>query len=1241
MYLYSRKPHLICLQETWLRDGILPNFINYEANFNNRQHGRGGGMAILVRSDIVLSPADLQQFPGGLLEVQRIKIKYSNTSLDILNVYNPNRVISLNEWSWYFDQLGPSAVVVGDMNAHHNWWTTRRPPCNSGYNLVRAANVQHLQLLTPLNMITYLDAANFNPSTLDLCFVSSHLYGRASIGLSGDMGSDHCPVWVQIEIRPATSVAKRRRKWLLENGNWPKFMQELPCLGIVDLCGDVNVVELLEEFNNNIKLAAINTFKTTSNKINPKYNKPWWSIECSRAVAARRRARSALLRQPSRHNVNCYRNTAAEARRIIANHKAESKIEYINTINSQSPISEVWNNINRFRNTYKPHKHTIVHNNEVVTDAGRVAGLFADHFRNVFGVESVRLSELEMREIQTAKESMDPVSYNCTFGAHEMAVVISNLRGTSPGHDDIHNEFLKHLPDDYMDRLLLIINAVWDQGSIPMMWKQGIITLIPKKDKPLTEVSSFRPISLLPCVGKVMERMVCKRLYWLAEANNLLSKNQSGFRRRLCTTDQIARIEKHIRDCLIERKFALVVFLDLSAAYDTVDHKILARQLVRYGTKGKILKYVINFLEDRQFAVLCSGELSNWESICSGVPQGSPISPLLFNLFTADMPNMPDALVTEYADDIAVAVEGGSEIDCSAKMRRALSIVSNHFQNLGLVVNNQKTKAMIFSSRHNIIKPQLHLNHHPIEYVTEFSFLGVVFDSPLLQWRNHVAKISLDSIKRSNLLKAFSHHKWGADRQMLLTLYKSLVLSRLNYGAELMGGACKTLLASLEPIQNNCLRLIIGARQSSPVTAMQVELHVPPLSFQRDQILLNYFNRVRHLPDTLHLYSLVTNLHVEANRPWTARMFPPVMVRAYKLANRLNLTVLDITPCSLVTSCPPWEVVSCAQARLHDEPVDSLPDSAVSVLFSGLMSSVFLGCIGIYTDGTKMGDEEKMVAAAMVVPERNFSDSWRLPGCTSIYTAELFAIDGAMDYILRCGDECNYVVFTDSLSSIQAIVGTSDKSNNILLLHIKNKLYDMNHEGLRVRLEWVPSHRGIPGNELADAEARAAVLLPYITLPHLPKLDGKVAIGEAICAAWQLHWDAQVAETAVGQHIRRVKSKVKFWPWSSIPKNRKIESLIARLRIGHCGLNAHLYRFGQHLTPLCTCGVPETVAHFLVDCPEHHQHRQSLVQFLRQNNLQYDMKTVLGGADCSNLLQKQIVGMLAKFIIDSGKSQIF
>ena len=185
IFLYTNKPHIVCICETSLKPDRLPNFINYTCFFNFRLRHNGGGTAVLVRNDVTAQEKKLNAYNNGRLEIQAVTVHgINNKFIDILKIYNPNFDIAKEEFKHYFQQISRNKIILGDFNAKHDLWDDRSTSNVAGNNLIEALiDYPELCLLTPLNLSTYFHMPTKCSSTLDLCFVSDALVPFSSINL--------------------------------------------------------------------------------------------------------------------------------------------------------------------------------------------------------------------------------------------------------------------------------------------------------------------------------------------------------------------------------------------------------------------------------------------------------------------------------------------------------------------------------------------------------------------------------------------------------------------------------------------------------------------------------------------------------------------------------------------------------------------------------------------------------------------------------------------------------------------------------------------------------------------------------------------------------------------------------------------------------------------------------------------------------------------------------------------------
>ena len=395
--------------------------------------------------------------------------------------------------------------------------------------------------------------------------------------------------------------------------------------------------------------------------------------------------------------------------------------------------------------------------------------------------------------------------------------------------------------------ILCIINACITNSDIPDSWKHCTIHPIFKSGSP-SDPTNFRPISLVPVIMKVVERVVHQQLYHYLSHNHLLASSQHGFRPRHSTETALLSVTDKILAASDKGEISLLCLLDLSKCFDVIDHDLLLEKLALYGIETSWFSAFLRghtqsvSLADDSGGRVLSRPLPN----NMGVFQGSALGPLLFTVFSNNLSLYAgDAAVFQYADDTQLLVSSKTDDFRSliSRMEASLASLSDWFCVHGLKLNVNKTQLMTFGSRPNLRKiPDFNVTLHdsvlqPCEKVRN---LGVIFDSAL-SWEAHVSELSHRCI---GLLIGLSHVRNSLPDGVIKVLVTTLVISRINYCLAVYGNGTKKNFDRLQKIINFATRVIFGRRKFDHISDLRDKLGWLPPKSMSDYLTLAIAHKV-------------------------------------------------------------------------------------------------------------------------------------------------------------------------------------------------------------------------------------------------------------------------------------------------------------------------------------------------------------------------------------------------------------
>ena len=484
--------------------------------------------------------------------------------------------------------------------------------------------------------------------------------------------------------------------------------------------------------------------------------------------------------------------------------KAKAKHYDREFVKCKGDIKKTWKIINDTIKKNIKNSNIIIQDDEHTNEMSQIPNKFNDYFSNI-PQELVSNIQAVDNDFNTYIKNRIPNSFYMSNITHkELEDAIEGLKLNGGGVDKLSTSILKEIKSVITIPLIHIFNLCLNQGYFPSELKLGCITPIFKKgDK--SKISNYRPVCSLSHFSKILERIVYNRMVDFIDKYNIFADTQYGFRKKKSTEGALLDFTNYIHEGLTKKFNIGAVFMDLSKAFDVIDHSILETKLEHYGFRGIFLKFMMSFVKKHQYFVWVNVLKSDINTVNIGVPQGSTLGPLLFLLYINDMKNCSKILkFIQFADDTTLLFCCKNIVN----LRNILGIEANKVFNWlaanKLIINLTKTHSMLFTNKHGNLKLPLKIQNIDIEEKSETCFLGVIIDNKLT-WKHHIQHIS-NKISKSIAILRLLRHKFP--KNILKMIYMSLVFSYINYCNLIWGGACKTSLDSLYLLQKKAIRIV-------------------------------------------------------------------------------------------------------------------------------------------------------------------------------------------------------------------------------------------------------------------------------------------------------------------------------------------------------------------------------------------------------------------------------------------------
>lgn len=854
LFLNSNNLDILLVSETHFTDRSyfrLPDYTCYSSNHpDNKAHG---GCAVIIRNGI--KHYVLPNFQQDFLQACSVTIEDWAGPITLSAVYCPPRfAIQQHQFEAFFSTLGGKFLAGGDYNAKHpNWGSRLTTP--RGRQLLATINANQLEHLSTGEPTYWPTDMSRIPDVLDIFITKgiSHNYLMATSCL--DLSSDHSPIIVSI----SSSIQFTNRPDTLHNKltDWEQFRQNLNGLLTQKLAlkTPIDLDYAVAYFNDCVQTAARLATPPNRPQVRSQFIYP---VEVKRRVAERRRLRR--IWQNSRHprDKALFNRASQNLKRFLHCLKNQQFQTFTENLSATEATDySLW----RVTKNMKQPKQYIppilrLDGTWAKSDLEK-SEAFAEYFSSVFQPNSSNIihDDLEILEyLDTPNQLELPIKPFTTSEVRDM--IKNNLNAKkSPGYDLITGKILKELPLKGLLLLTAIFNAALRMEHFPIAWKRALVVVVLKPGKPVNQLTSYRPISLLPVASKLFEKLFLKRIQSLIIEDLIIPNHQFGFRQQHATVEQVHRVSEIIRNCLESKEYCSAAFLDVSQAFDKVWHFGLLYKIKKYLPHSCFL-ILRSYLSDRTFNIKFSNSRSSSQNVKSGVPQGSVLGPFLYLIFTADLPENPHVKIATFADDTAILSCDSDPVTASRHLQQGLEDIANWMSKWKIKVNETKSVQVTFTLRHGTCPPVL-WNNAALPQTSSVKYLGVHLDEKL-NWRNHIW------MKRLQLNSKLSKMSWLLNSKSKLSLNNKILLYKIilkpiwTYGIQIWGTASKSNIDILQRFQSKVLRKIANAPWYVSNQTLHRDFKIPYVSEEISRFSRRYVNKLHYHPNHLAL-SLLDN----------------------------------------------------------------------------------------------------------------------------------------------------------------------------------------------------------------------------------------------------------------------------------------------------------------------------------------------------------------------------------------------
>ena len=892
--LQTKDIDIITVSETWLTPDINDDTITlkgFHKPIRKDREGEGGGVAIYVKDNLILKPRPDLNLQN--LEAVWVETKIDNDKLIVGSFYRPGSK-PVSYWDLVDQSIkkvastGNRFIVLGDFNTNylHN-------PSKHLLDIISLNNLHQL-ITTPTR---YTDTT---ATCLDLILTPMEDIIK-EVGVLTPICSDHSVPFIELNTHTPRAKSYKKTIYNYSNIDIEKLNNLLSHSNLTEIALTGDIDSAAEEITNAIMTNAGKCMPVKTVKISDR-DPPWVNGEVKNLLKKKDTTYKRAKHTNSPIDWDEYRKTRNKYTAVLRKRKADYDTELDFKISNTSNFNdkEWWKTVSSFLKKNGSKSSTIPPleraDGSTIYTALEKAELFNSYFIDQSTIDS---DEDAIPDIPHINDEITPL----TITNNDVFNILSNLEtNKAVGPDLIHNKLLKHCAGILAPPLAILFNRSINEGKFPAIWKTAHVAPIHKKEEKHL-VHNYRPISLLSCIGKVMEVCVQKHVLNFLLAHNLITPNQSGFLPTHSTVYQLLDTYNDICSALDRNITTQAIFFDISKAFDKVWHRGLIAKMKAIGIRGQLLAWFEDYLSNRKQAVVIAGEISSYQTIQAGVPQGSVLGPTLFLIYINDIVQSIESTAKLFADDTNLYLSLEDPKERAELLNGDLKRIAEWAKKWKVTFNPIKTELVNFSRKLHPQYEPLHFDENELIPSTSHKHLGLTLQSDG-KWDRHIINLIAKCRMLVSVLKSL---KYRLSRRSLEIIYKSFILPHFDYCDVIWDNCTSTLANDLEEIHRDALRTIIGTVKGTSHKTIYRESGFPALKERRRRHkLILYFKIInKHTPAFLNdlLPPLISDVNPYHRRRLYDRRIPACKTELYKSSFFPSTTLLwNSLPIDIQTS---------------------------------------------------------------------------------------------------------------------------------------------------------------------------------------------------------------------------------------------------------------------------------------------------------------------------------------------------